>query len=225
MLPSHKKEVYLPHTEYRLISALYSLSCTGIHYCIYKKYFDSLKNKFLNSALIYWHTHTTNAYYDLAISNWCKLFGSYSEPTHYYHLLSTHALKAKLIDIDIDMEISNKEELKKYLLKLSNLTITEFDNYHQLTKDYRDRNLIHREHSPVKINDGDLYFPELEIAKKSFLSLTLILIKLFRTFYSNQDEVNFYKFIYDDFNQPDQICDLINKSIPKFIENCTPKPN
>lgn len=218
VLPDHKKIIYLPHTEYRSITALYSLACDGIHYCLYKEYFDSIENKFNNTPHLYnWYILTVNAYYDLAISNWCKLFGSYSEPTHYYHLLGIHALKTKLIEININPP--NKEQLKSNLLILSKLSINDFDQYHQLTKDYRDKNLIHREHSPTKIKDGDLSYPKIDTAKENFLSLTLILIKLAKRFPNTQDKINCYQFIYDDFDSKDKILELIQKSIPNFIGN------
>ena len=214
---NQKKTVFLPHVEYRLISALYGLACDGIHYCLYKEYFDSIENEFTaDSHLRVWHRHTVNAYYDIAIINWCKLFGAYSEPTHYQRLLTTHALKTKLAEISIVPP--DKEKLKFILLENTGVLVNEFDQYHQLTKDYRDRNLIHRENSPRKINDGDLYYPHLTTAKETFISLTLVLIKLSRKFPAMQDGVNFYKFIYDDFDNKKQICDLINKSMPTFIE-------
>jgi hypothetical protein len=96
-LPDHKKIVYIPHIEYRLIRELYNLSCEGVYYCLYKEYFDSIKNKFNTSHVYSWYCHTINAYYDLAIGHWCKIFGSYSEPTHYHKLLYTQSLKIKLI--------------------------------------------------------------------------------------------------------------------------------
>lgn len=97
LMPEHKKIVYLPHIEYRLILALYVLACDGIYYGIYKEYFDSIQYKFKSIPHMYaWYTRTVDDYYDLAVSNWCKLFGAYSEPTHYYYLLSTHALKSNL---------------------------------------------------------------------------------------------------------------------------------
>lgn len=213
IMPDHKKLVYLPHIEYRLIAALYSLACDGINYCLYKEYFDSIEKEFKTNPHLYvWHRHTLNAYYDIA-----KLFGAYSEPTHYYHLLNTHALKTKLTEIGINPP--NEEKLKSILLETVDLSVEKFDQYHQITKDYRDRNLIHREHSPSEVNDGDLYYPPLFIAKETFLSLALLLIKLSKQFPDKQDEVNFYKFIYDDFDSKNQICDLIEKSIPKFIGN------
>lgn len=213
-LPNHKKRVYLPHIEYRLLSAIYALSVDGLIYCLYKKHFESIEEDFKAKDSYIWFIHTMNAYYDLAIGHWCRIFGSYSEPTHYYQLLETQALQQKLIDIGIGA--SEKDKLKEYLLKGSDLTPDNFDSYHQLTKEYRDRNLIHREHSPSEIKDGDLYFPKLEIAKKTLLSLILILIKLAKRFPEHQDEVNNYMFIYDDFDDQDKICEAIKKSFPNL---------
>lgn len=126
-------------------------------------------------------------------------------------------MKSKIIEIDIKKP--DRKHLKNHLLKLSNLSTDEFDKYHTSTKEYRDRNLIHREHSPVKINDGDLSFPILNLAKNTFLSLTLILIQLAKRFPSSQDLVHSFRVMYDDFDDKNEICDLIEKSIPKFIDS------
>lgn len=215
-LPDHKRIVYIPHIEYRLIRELYNLSCEGVYYCLYKEYFDSLKNKFNTSHIYSWYCHTVNAYYDLAIGHWCKIFGSYSEPTHYHKLLGTQPLKTKLSDLGINPP--EADQLRLWLLKDAELTEEAFNEYHQLTKDYRDRNLVHRENSPEKINDGDLYYPKMEFAKRTFLSLIVILIKLAKNFPETQDAVNHYEFIYDDFSEKSEILDLIKKSIPNFLE-------
>jgi len=215
-LPDHKKIVYMPHTEYRLISAMYGLVCDGVTYCMYKDYFDSISGAFKNTPNHIWFIHTVNAYYDLAISNWCKIFGSYSEPTHYHKLLETQALRAKLLEIGL--ALADADQLRDYILDRAGLKLDEYGSYHELTKDYRDRNLIHREHSPDEIKDGDLYFPRLAIAKDTFLSLVLLLINLAKKFPEIGDEVNSYKFLYDDFSGKSQICSLIERSFPKFDE-------
>jgi hypothetical protein len=118
-------------------------------YCLYKRYFDSIKVKFQNKSTNVWYVHTVNAYHDLAISHWCKIFGSYSEPTHYYQLIKAPALNQGLIELNINPP--DRKKLKEYLLKECGLSSEEFNNYHQLTKNYRDRNLVHREHSPNEV--------------------------------------------------------------------------
>lgn len=199
-LSDYKKTVYIPHTEYRLISAMYELVCDGVFYCMYKSYFDSIAESFNKKTPNHiWFIHTVNAYYDLAVSHWCKVFGSHSEPTHYYNLIETQSLVIKLLEVGI--EAADTEHLKGFLLNGCNLKAEEYDTYHQLTKEYRDRNLVHREHSPDEINDGDLYFPKLDIAKDTFLSLALLLINLAKKFPEVGDEVNSYRFLYGDFSE------------------------
>lgn len=213
---SHKKIVYLGHDESRLISAIYSLAGNGLYYCIYKKYFDSLVEKFKNDPHLYiWHKHTLNAYYDLAITNWCKIFGAYSEPTHYQRMVNSN-LATKFVEIDINPP--NKEILKAILLKNAGLSEPEFNEYQGLTTEYRNRNLIHREHSPDEINDGDLIYPDLHIATETFLSLLLILIEVAKKYPTIKDQLNRYELIYDDFSDKNKIRELIKKSLPKFIE-------
>ena len=213
-LPDHKKIVFMPHTEYRLISAMYGLVCDGITYCMYKCYFDSISTFFKDTSNYLWYIHTVNAYYDLAISNWCKIFGSYTEPTHYHKLIETQALRTKLTEVGVMS--ADVDHLRSYLLDHAQLSREQYNSYHELTKDYRDRNLIHCEHSPEEIKDGDLYFPKLNVAKDTFLSLALLLINLAKQFPEAADEVNSYKLLYDDFREKSQICSLIESSFPKF---------
>jgi hypothetical protein len=176
--------------------------------------FQFYRPKFKDKPDYVWFICTVNAYYDLAVSHWCKIFGSYPESTHYHHLLETQLLKTKLLELSINPV--DKEHLKHAILSGCDLQSSDYDNYHQLTKEYRDRNLIHREHSPSEINDGDLYFPNLEIAKQTLLSLTLILIKLAKRFPETQDEVNCFKFLYDDIDSQEKISTLIMGSFPIF---------
>ena len=212
-LPDHKNKVYMPQIEYRLITAMYYIACDGLHYCLYERYFDSITKSFNKTNQI-WFVYTVNAYYDLAVSHWCKLFGSYSEPTHYYKLIETHSLINKLFEAGVNR--SKKKDLKSFILNSSNVQPEEYDAYHQLTKEYRDRNLVHREHSPDEINDDDISYPKLDIAKETFLSLILLLINLARKYPSQIDDVNSYVFFYDDFSDRSQICLLIEESFPKF---------
>jgi hypothetical protein len=181
----------------------------------FKEYFDSIKNKFNTPHVYSWYYHTVNAYYDLAIGHWCKIFGSYSEPTHYHKLLDTQQLKTKLNELQINPP--ETDQLRLWLLNDAELTEEALNEYHQLTKDYRDRNLVHRENSPEKINHGDLYYPKIEFAKRTFLSLIVILIKLAKNFPVTQDAINHYEFTYDDFTEKSEILDLIKKSIPDFL--------
>jgi hypothetical protein len=128
-------------------------------------------------------------------------------------------LQAKLQEIGITPP--NKENLKLKLLEISKVSGDAFDKYHQSTKDYRDRNLIHREHSPQEIKDGDLHYPIIAIANKTFLSLTMILIQLIKSYPNSPDSAHAYKLIYDDVGQKEQIIQLIEESIPKFIGEVT----
>lgn len=214
MLLESQKKAYLPHVEWRLLSAIYELAYAAVYYIEYKRYFDSIKIK-LDSSNV-WYTYTVNAYYDSAIFNWCKLFGSYSEPTHYYQLLSTPLLKEMLVKVNINL--TDRTHLKRFILNNCSLSIIQFDKYHKLVKDYRDKNLIHREHSPTKINDGDLSYPILGIAKKTVFSLISLVIKIARTFPQDQSNSNFYSFQYHDLSKP-QINKIIKQSIPPFILN------
>lgn len=210
-----KKFVYIPHTEYRLLSAMYDLLCNGIYYCLYTEYFSSIEKHYKDKHNEVWFVLTINAYYDLAIINWCKIFGSHTEPTHYFQLISSQNLQEKLKEMHINP--SDSQQLKARLLANANLSLEELNNYHPSTKDYRDRNLIHREHSPTKINDGDLSYPKLKIAKKTFISLLVILIILIKKFPTQEDKINAYKFTYDDVDTQDKIIALIKKSFPNLV--------
>jgi hypothetical protein len=190
LLPDYKV-IYLARTEKRLITAMYELTCEGFIYATYANEIDKNHNQ-LESSKKVWRQLTRNAYYDAAIRNWCMLFGSRNEPTHYSKLLTSEIFKSHLIQLNIG---STVDELRTKLLMDADLTREMHSQYHQATKKYRDMYLIHREHSPNIINDGDLNFPILDSAIRLFYSLFGILVKLADTFESKPITKYDFKYI------------------------------
>lgn len=207
-LPDHKTIYYLPHDEYRLISAMYDITTDGLYSAYYKRYLDD-QREFIKSQprLIVWYNRTRNAYYDQAISNWCKIFGSWSEPTHYYKLLEIPLFVTKLKEI---FNIKEKNDLKHMIV--NNVNMEEFKLYHSKTKDYRDRYLIHREHSPKQIEDDELGYPNLDVPIKTFCSIALFLIRLTKSFPQEKLDSNQYALIMDNFEFTQQIFLFIKES-------------
>jgi hypothetical protein len=102
---SHSKlKSYLSQSDSRLINALYSTCLEGVYYCLYKEYFDKIESLFKSKPSAFWYIQTVNAYYDLAVINWCKIFGSYTEPTHYSKIFNHDFIKSKLIGINSSLE-------------------------------------------------------------------------------------------------------------------------
>lgn len=203
---------YMPHKESRLFNALYPTIIASLHYLAYKKFFDENKLKFKNHGDNNWWIYTVNAYYDLAIINWCKLFGTYSEPTHYYNLIKTSSLLCDKLKKIIDP--CDKQTLKRFLLDKAGVTLEEFEIYHKNTMDYRNRNVIHEEHSPEKINSGDLARSSLDIAKKTLTALFFIIIKLANQFPKENDQIYQFRFEFLKYDNEDQLYKDIARDFP-----------
>jgi hypothetical protein len=215
----HFKTVYLPRKEKRLINAMYELACEGYICAIYTREMNKKQNTFASSKQV-WHRFTRNSYYDSAIRNWCMLFGSRNEPTHYSKLLSSEIFKLRLNKIGID---SSVERLRELLLTDAGLTVKMHEEYHQATKKYRDMYLIHRQHSTDIINNGDLHFPVLDSAIGLFYSLYAILVQLADTF--ENDSITKYDFIYLSYITRTKLQSLIKQPIVEVIEILQDKVN
>ena len=73
-------------------------------------------------------------------------------------------------------------DLRLLMLNGIEMTETDYSEFHQQLKDYRDRNLIQREHDPKKINDRDLNYPELDPLIKSLMFACKLLVKLIKDY-------------------------------------------
>lgn len=166
-LDSNFKTVYLPRKEKRLINAMYELVCEGLICATYTNEIDKKENNFVSSRQV-WHRFTRNAYYDSAIRNWCMLFGSRNEPTHYSKLLTFEIFKASLSEINVGSAV---EDLRKKLLKEASVTIEVHEEYHQATKKYRDMYLVHRQHYEFQVVreviDMDDWLDKLRIRRQT----------------------------------------------------------
>jgi len=197
----------LPKDESRLFKQLYELSFDGLSSILYKNELNKGKDQYLHSKYRGWFISTSNAYLDEAILKWCMIFGSWSEPAHYYTLLKAVHIKSTLNNLGIDSD----EKLKLHLLDEASLTELEFDAYHQETKDYRDRYLVHREHSPRTIGNGDLSHPELIVAEKTFMALINVLHSLANELPNLNEQ---YTIFYYDIDSSDIKSTLINAIPP-----------
>lgn len=204
------KYVNLSHTESRIIQQLLNIVGDGIQNYHYKQLFDSFEKK-ISRANRTWYIYTINSYYDAAVRDWCMVFGSYSEPTHYIRLLK-HRPILNIINNIIDKEKTSKEDILAYLLRDISITQAVYEKYHQNITDYRNRYLVHREHRPEKINDNDLSYPELEILFRSLSSLYLFIVKIIKQLpdsHNGQYQVKYY-----DFENKVQINEYLEKTNP-----------
>jgi hypothetical protein len=111
-LNPHFTVVYLLRKEKCLINAVYELTCEGFICANYTKKLDKKQNDFVLLQQ-HWYQFTRNSYYDTAIRNWCMLFGSRNEPTHYSKLLIL--LKLRLSQFGIGSTIGSlRENLLNY---------------------------------------------------------------------------------------------------------------
>ncbi len=79
-----------------------------------------------------------NNFLDIAVLEWCKVFGSNKDETHW----SNH--------------IKDKEEFRKQLLYRLNLSQEEWNKYWNSMKSYRDHVVAHHEHDPNITSYPDL---------------------------------------------------------------------
>jgi hypothetical protein len=200
-------KAFLPQDEFRILSQQFILAEEGISYGHYYELFEK-KLKTLRSSF---YQYTRNAYYDEIILTWCKLFGSYGEPTHYTSILKFNGI-IKALNI-VKNGLSDQENLKKKVTA----GVDSYDQYHHDTKDYRDRYLIHREHSPITINDGDLNFPIVQPALKLIHNYYLLLIKVLKTYPKSYSEEYQNALSRQYFISIGEYLNYLDKTIPNWL--------
>jgi hypothetical protein len=128
---SQHKDQILDHIE-RLLYVIRNAAC----YRALSKYNDEINENFMK--MIY------NNFFDMAILEWCKVFGADSEYTHWKTLVKDH--------------ISFRQEL------LKSLEISQFDweAYWKDIKNYRDKFIAHHQRDLHRT-----HYPRLNIAVKS----------------------------------------------------------
>jgi hypothetical protein len=93
---------------------------------------------------------TYNATLDIAVIDWCKLFGTYGETTHYRNC--------------VERGIT---DFAAQVLSASNITATEYEALHKSIVDYRNRGAAH-----IDLDDWQVTIPQLskaiEVAYVSF---------------------------------------------------------
>lgn len=205
----NRMRCFMNHKQSRLVNSLIRISRDCIGYARYFRLMKTEEN--------HWSILTRNAYYDEAVINWCKLFGAYGEPTHYYEIvgqkyeLSHNLSKMGLEPIDTD-------SLKRWVLERAGVDHEAFDVFHAKTTEYRNRNLIHFEHDPEEDKDRDLKYPEIDIILNSLCSLMEFLNELCGTFPKNSDEKNEFLVGYTVFSDRQELINYLEESFPRDLK-------
>lgn len=197
----------LPQYESRLFKEIYEICFDGVSCILYKNELEQYRKECEESKYRDWYHFTRNAYYDEAVLRWCMLFGSCREPTHYLNLLDTESIKSILEKLNLD----SKSKLREYVLRKMRISLDDYKVYHEGVKSYRDRNLVHREFSPLKINDGDLSYPRCDIPEKAFSSL----IDLLRAIGSKILNVNEHSEIFYYDCESEDLKKILKDNIPR----------
>ncbi|HCC3233743.1 TPA: hypothetical protein JD761_002490 [Legionella pneumophila subsp. pneumophila] len=208
-------EAWLPQPECRLLKQMYGIAGDGLQYLYYKRWFNE-NEQYIQQIDSGWYTYTVNGYYDLSLRNWCMLFGTYDEPTHYHKLLDYTGIKSNLQTIYLGGEI-DKNKLREKLLESMSISFEDFCAYHKCVVEYRNKYLSHREHHPNQIKDGDLTYPRLDIARQSLLSIFFILIQILREYPNTSTKDNKYFCEYKNFNSIDAIEEYSTKIYPEKL--------
>lgn len=205
---------FCPQEESRILSQMIHVSGNGIQYIYYKKFFDTLADRIsVNNQE--WFILTLNGYYDLAVYNWCMIFGTYSEPTHYQKLIEYKNIKKYLCCI-LSCETVDKEIFKNHLLDCIGLSESEYVQVHKNIIDYRNRYLAHRVNHPSEINDNDLVFPELNVIKQALEFFYLLLVQIINFFPDTPDKNNRHYVSYFSLNSHDDIEEFLKLTLPNF---------
>lgn len=205
---------YAPHAEKRILQEMSNIIIYGLLYADYKRYFDQIKTNVSTNSLDCWIA-TINGYYDLAVFNWCMIFGSKNEPTHYKKLLEHGGCLNKLKTLYKQNRML-PEDLQKIILDEAGLEESEYESFHRKTLHYRNKNLIHREHSPLEIHDGDLEYPDLDPIISTLKAICIILVKLIKLYPDESDEVNTDRIQFCDLDSIDMLDEFRKAAQPKI---------
>lgn len=204
---------FMPHRTYRLINQMYDVAITCLAYCVYFKEIQKQKSDKRNSWLIATH----NAYYDLCVMHWCMLFGSeHNEPTHFYHLLDKkYHLKERMILSNSDKP--SKQALRNLILSNSKINHAEFHKLKITTVQYRNKNLIHREHNPDFIHDKCMNRPVVRNLLKTAYSLYELITNIASTYPKQPDHSNKYRHICRIFRTQTGLSHFFLQSFPSQL--------
>lgn len=100
----------------------------------------SLNEKYTQNFWI----HVQNNFIDMAVLEWCKVFGSRTEETHWSTLVLDH------------------DSFRISMLDYLDLTRDQWDAYWEGMKNYRDRGVAH-----ASLTQPPTHYPQLDVALKS----------------------------------------------------------
>ncbi len=126
-----KKDQILDHL-FRLVYVVRNAACNEA----LSRYKDDFNQNYW--ILIY------NNFLDIAVMEWCKIFGSNKEPTHWKTLVDDHDI------------------FRQNLLKALNIDDAAWKSYWMGMKDYRDTQVAHHQYNP-----NITHYPNLNIALES----------------------------------------------------------
>ncbi len=130
---------------------------------------------------------TQNCYAESAIIHWCKIFGAYSEPTHYTSFFDNKCFNLK------DGTTIDLNSVKERLRDACGLENTQYEVFWKEVKDGRDSFFfVHNEFSKEKSPS----FPNLSILKKTCLEMREIIFTVLSSD-SCSDDPDFFKSFFD----------------------------
>jgi hypothetical protein len=116
-------------------------------------HYRALKTTFNNFDQGFWRLIYSN-FFDMAVLEWCKLFGANAEPSHWKKVFA------------------DKEDFIKYILGSVNMSSHDWKGYWTKLTDYRNQNISH-----FNPNFKPDFYPELEPALISVMAYYEYLIK------------------------------------------------
>jgi hypothetical protein len=129
---------------------------------------------------------TQNCYAESAIIHWCKIFGAYSEPTHY-----TSFFNNKCFNLNDETTI-DLSSVKKRLRDACGLEKDQYEVFWKGVKDGRDSFFVHNEFS----KENRPSFPDLSVLQKTCLEMREIIFDVL-SYDSCLDDPEFFKNFFD----------------------------
>ncbi len=147
-----------------------------------------------------------NNFLHIAILEWCKVFGSHSQPTHWKKIVDDHS------------------SFRQGLLETLEIRKSDWDAYWKDLKDYRDKFVAHH-----LVDPNITHYPSLDIALESSFHYYIYLINRFFTHAQGlgavDNELEKLKIIFDErfkqYNEAEKLnsSDIIQEWVIMFLKN------
>lgn len=168
--------------QYRLLNHMLSLCAEGL-YCYYICDFlkDYKSSESASNNLQDWSVCICETFYDKVVSNWCALFGTDNEETHYSKLVLDEIIRNKLSEI-LKSSLNIRGKIRNKIFEAVAMNEMDYLKYWDNVVKYRNEYLVHRVHNPGKVVKGIIKYPKTLPMKRSLLYLYYLLVQIIKSY-------------------------------------------